>query len=454
MQRHRVIKRRWLLVVGFTLLASLVFVMPVGASKVIAKDNVVIDANEVIDDDVVFTGSSLVVNGVIKGDLVAMGQEITVNGTVEGDLLAMGMTIIVNGEVTDDARAAGYLVRFGSGATVGDDAMAAGFSVEAASGSSIGSDMLVAGFQALLAGDIGGDLKGGANGMQIDGTVAGDAELEVGEPGASAGFSRFSMFNPQMPPVASVPAGLTVSSGASIEGDLSYTSVSPGNIASGTVQGSTNFERQVLPEVEEPEFEFKPRQPGAAVQHFAGQIVLKLVRRFITLALVGLLIIWLMPKLLNDTVAMFKARPWNSLGIGALGYAVSLVALVFLPWPLILLGTVLGIISLGGLTPAVLGFGVVGWASLLVGFATAASWLAKIVLGVWAGQIIWKAIQPEGKSLVPPLLIGVAIASALRVIPVLGVLIGVAIALFGLGALIMMVRERLRPAEKPAAEAV
>jgi hypothetical protein len=454
MQRHRFIKRRWLPVIVLTLLVSLVFVMPVGASKVITKENVVIDADEVIDDDVVFTGSSLVVNGVIKGDLVAIGQEITVNGTVEGDLLAMGMTIIVNGEVTDDARAAGYLVRFGSGATVGDDAMAAGFSVEAESGSSVGSDMLVAGFQALLAGEIGGDLKGGANGIRIDGTVGGDAELEVGEPGPSTGFSNFAMFNPQMPPVASVPAGLTIGSGASIEGDLSYTSVAAGNIASGTVQGSTDFERQVLPEAEEPEFEFKPRQPGAAVQHFAGQIVLKLVRRFITLTLIGLLIIWLMPKLLNDTVAVFKARPWNSLGIGALGYAVSWVALFFLIWVLILLGTVLGIISLGGLTPGVLGFGAVGWAGLLVGFVTATSWLAKIVLGVWVGQIIWKAIQPEGKSLVPPLLIGVAIATALRVIPVLGSLFGFAVGLFGLGALIMMVRERLRPAEKPAAEAV
>ena len=86
---------------------------------------------------------------------------------------------------------------------------------------------------------------------------------------------------------------------------------------------------------------------------------------------------------------------------------------------------------------------------MLVGFLTAISWLAKIVLGMWLGLLIWKAIQPEGKSLVPPLLIGVALAALLTSIPVLGGLLGFAVALFGLGALILMARDRMRPAGEP-----
>ena len=134
---------------------------------------------------------------------------------------------------------------------------------------------------------------------------------------------------------------------------------------------------------------------------------------------------------------------------------VTIAALVLLPWLLILIGILLGIISLGGLTGTVIGFGAVGWAGLLVVFVSAISWLAKIILSFWLGQLLWKAIQPEGASLIPPLLIGVVIAAVLTAIPFLGGLIGFVTALFGLGALILMARGRIRPVGgEPVAEGV
>ena len=138
------------------------------------------------------------------------------------------------------------------------------------------------------------------------------------------------------------------------------------------------------------------------------------------------------------------------------GYAVGITALVAAPILLVRVGIVLGIISLGGLTGGMIGFGALGWGSLLVGFLTAVGWLAKIVLGVWLGQLIWRTISPVGESLVPPLLIGVAIIAALMLIPVLGGLIGFAIALFGLGALILAVRAAAHgqpPSSEPSAAA-
>ena len=138
-----------------------------------------------------------------------------------------------------------------------------------------------------------------------------------------------------------------------------------------------------------------------------------------------------------------------------MGYVVTIAALVLLPGLLILIGILLGIISLGGLTGTVIGFGAVGWAGLFVIFVSAISWLAKIILSFWLGQLLWKAIQPEGTSMIPPLLIGVVIAAVLTAIPLLGGLIGFVTALFGLGALILMVRERIRPAVgEPVAEGV
>ncbi len=362
--------------------------------------------------------------------------------------MAAAQTITLNGEVGDDTRAAGYLIRFAGGSTVGDGSLLAGYSIEAQDGSAIGGDVIIGALQALLAGEIGGDLVAGAEGVQIDGAVAGDVEMAVGSPGEDMPFDP-GRFNPQLPPVASVPSGLTVSSGASIGGDLTYRSAAEGRIAGGAVAGDVNFELEV-PEAE-PEFQFRPTRPGEALRYAAGGAVFRLVQRFITLALVGLLIVWLAPRALRHTVDMFRARPWASLGIGFVGYAVGITALVAVPILLVVVGIVLGIVSLGGLTGGVIGFGALGWGGLFVGFLTAVGWLAKIVLGVWLGQLIWRAISPASASLVPPLLIGVAIIAVLMLIPVLGGLIGFVVALFGLGALILTARAAAR-AQPPSGE--
>jgi hypothetical protein len=397
----------------------------------------------VIEDDFVFGGESLTVDGVIQGDLLVGANTIVVNGTVEGDLMGGAMSITVNGEVQEDMYVGAYAVEIGEDAVIGDELMLGAYSLETGGGSSVGGDILFGAGQALLAGDVTGAVRGGGGGVQIDGSVGGDVEVGVGAPGEEPPFD-FSQFIPDAPPVPSVPYGLTLGDDASIGGDLTYSSSEEFDLPGGVVAGETEFTLEVPDEKEGRDY--GPTRPGAALGFFAGQFILRLVRRFITLALVGLLIVWLASERLMDTVETFKARPWASLGAGAIGYAVAAVALVIIPGLLILVAILLGIISLGGLTPAVIGFGSLGWGGLLVGFITAISWLAKIVLGVWLGQLIWQAIQPEGESLIPPLLIGAAIVAVLTANPILGGLVGFAVALFGLGALILTVRGQVAPA--------
>jgi hypothetical protein len=439
---HSTLKKRWPLVIGLALTVALVFASPVLAGEIEEDDgNVVIDEDEVIEDDYLFGGESLTVNGTIQGDLVAVGETITINGTVEGDLLAAGQTVSVNGEVQDDAYVGGFLVELGDDAVFSDELKVGAFSLEADTDSSVGGDLLFGAAQALLQGEIAGDVRGGGNGVQIDGTIGGDVEVGVGEPGQDIpGF-----FGPNMPSVASVPSGLTLGDDASIGGDLTYTSTVEVDIPSSVVVGDTDFDLEEIEDGDGERPDFRPgRRPGAALGYVAGKTVLEMVRRFITLTLIGLLIVWLGSKLLGDTVETFKARPWTSLGVGALGYVIFFGMLIVLPFVLILLAIVLGLISLGGLTGGVIAFGALGWGSVIVAFVTATSWLAKIVLGMWLGQLIWKAIQPEGTSLVPPLLIGVALTAVLTAIPLgLGWLLGLVIALFGLGAIILTLRERL-----------
>ena len=50
--------------------------------------DVVIKADEVIEDDVYVGAANFTLEGTIKGDLIVAGTNITINGTVDGDLIA------------------------------------------------------------------------------------------------------------------------------------------------------------------------------------------------------------------------------------------------------------------------------------------------------------------------------------------------------------------------------
>ena len=117
--------RRFLILIGFVLLAVLLVVSPVwGAVETRSGQEVVIGPDEVVEDDLYVAANEVVVDGTIEGDLVAFGRSVTVNGTVEGDLIAAGQTVEVGGTVEDDARIAGQALLLGGGASVGDDLLA------------------------------------------------------------------------------------------------------------------------------------------------------------------------------------------------------------------------------------------------------------------------------------------------------------------------------------------
>ena len=104
-------------------------------------ENVVIGANEVVNDDLYVGATNFTLDGVVKGDVVAVGSTITINGTVEGTLLAAGQSIIINGVVKGTARVAGAAVTLGEKARIGGDLLSAGYSLETKAGSAIGGDV-------------------------------------------------------------------------------------------------------------------------------------------------------------------------------------------------------------------------------------------------------------------------------------------------------------------------
>src|ERR1043165_9592249 len=76
------------------------------------QEDLVIKADETVDDDLYLTGRSMTIDGIIDGDVIAWAQEITINGSIKGSLIAAGQCIAINGEVYN-ARLGAQVIKLG-----------------------------------------------------------------------------------------------------------------------------------------------------------------------------------------------------------------------------------------------------------------------------------------------------------------------------------------------------
>jgi len=60
---------------------------------------VTVPANETVDDTLVATGNSVIVDGVVNGDLLVFAQTLEVRGTVKGDVVSLAKRTVVSGTV-------------------------------------------------------------------------------------------------------------------------------------------------------------------------------------------------------------------------------------------------------------------------------------------------------------------------------------------------------------------
>jgi cytoskeletal protein CcmA (bactofilin family) len=116
------------------------------AATLVAEDEYVLPAGEVVEGNLYAFGSKVTIKGTVTGDLVAVGQtvEIAPGGVVKKDILAAGQAVMVGGTVEDDFRAAGFTVEVKDKAIVGGDLVAMAYNVSAGEGSLIGGDVIVA----------------------------------------------------------------------------------------------------------------------------------------------------------------------------------------------------------------------------------------------------------------------------------------------------------------------
>jgi hypothetical protein len=255
---------------------------------------------------------------------------------------------------------------------------------------------------------------------------------EVSEPGSGSrgGFG--------WPGVAeAVNPGLRVAKGARIDGTLTYVSpVEQADMIEAVPDGGVVYE---IPDDLEVRIDVGWR---------AGQWLLARGREFITLLVLGGLAVWRLPVLLNRLADQAKARPLPAAGRGLVVLIVGYVGAAAFAVLILILGVLLGVVTLGELAGAIFGVGFSGLMLALTLLWLCSVYGSKLVVAYLVGKLVLRRIAPQSASrAIWPLLLGVVLYVLLRSIPVLGWLIGVLATLVGLGAMWLLFHEARSVAE-------
>jgi len=425
----------------WALIAALALVVAIGATQtaqaVEIDDDGIIAADEVIDDDVFIGADTVVVDGTVNGNLFASGNSVTINGTVGGDLIVTGSEATVNGLVNGNIAFAGQTLSVGgtvkgsiyvlagsltleSRAAVGRNVSFSGFGMETEPGSTVGRDLQVGSYQALLAGRVDQDVDAEVEALEIEGSIGGDLMADVSEPEASPpGWFRW----PGMP--AMVAPGLRVAEEAQIGGTLTYASpVEQADTIKALPGGGVVY------------------QPVAKPQVSTTPWLVARAQDCLTLLVLGGLALWLAPALLKHLADQARARPLPSAGWGLVVMIAGFIGLVVLAALILVLGIMMGAVTLGGLASAIFGVGFSGLALAFALFLLVIVYGSKLIVAYVAGNLALRRLAPRRADGIWPLVLGVVLYVLLRSIPVLGWFIGMIVTFVGLGAMWLLFREQ------------
>lgn len=368
--------------------------VPVSAFDARSGDTVTVGSREVVDDDLYIGAATIIIDGMVNGDLWAAGYTITVNGAVNGSVVVAGNMVNVSGDVGHAVRAAGQTISISG--DVNGDLIVFGSVVNVASTATVKGDLLVGAENVRIDGLIEGDIKGGAGEVTIGNGVKGNVELEVDS--------------------------LTILSTANIEGNLTYTSGEEADIESGAQIGGATTHN--LPPVKA-----EPAVPSPLAPLFG---ILGKVIGFLMALVTGLVLILIAPRRLMSIAESMRIRPGASAAWGALVLFVTPIVAILVCFTIV--GIPLGLIAL------------VLWGIGL--------YLAQIPVALLIGLlIIRRSREVERKGImIGALALGLAILALLGLIPYLGFFIGLVVALFGLGALVVSERRRRAEAREAASD--
>jgi hypothetical protein len=281
--------------------------------------------------------------------------------------MVAGGTVTVSGHVGGSVRMAGGTLTV-SGPVTGD-VVAAGGTVNLTSGGTIGRDLILLGGTATADGSVARNVRLSSGSVTLHGRVGGNVSGRV---------DRLRL------------------DGTQVAGSLDYTSNNQVEEVNGAHVGGTTT-----------------RHPAPTNN---GNAFLGWLRALIGILALGLIVLFLLPRLSGRTIDTLRAEPWASLGIGAaILVATPIVALI-----LFLLGLLIG-----------------GW---WIGLLLIPLWILTLatgyaLAGFLLGRLIFARLGWGSYHDALALAAGLLVLAIITLLPLLGWLIGLAAVLLGTGAL-------------------
>jgi len=361
-----------------------------------------IAAGTTVENDVILSGTDITVAGDVDGDLFAFGNNITIDGNVGGSVYAIGQNIAVNGQVGGSVYALALSLALGEESLIENNLYYIGVQFSSSKGSQIGRDMNGVMLSARLGGSVGRDTKAMIGLLEL---IRFAMDMQKGLPDSSS----------VLPAPSEVIAQIT-------------------DAPARTRQAKTV--RLSPPAQDEGERTTGADNPVAA----AG---IEFLRQLIMFLIVGGLLAWLLPDLLNEWAGEVRQRPLSSLGNGFVFYFVGFIALLFMLFLILAVGLGLFRIQLGELAWIFWGIGFSGIGLGFWLFLALLVFVSKVIVSYLGGLLLFEKIYPQAADhKVWPLLVGLLIYLILLAVPYLGWFVGLLVTWLGMGAVLIVYRHR------------
>ena len=360
-------------VVMSALLFALALPQRAGAAEVRRGRSTLVPAGEVVHNDLIVAGPSVRIDGTVEGDVIAFTRNLTVTGHVTGDVIGFAGETVIDGNVDGNVRVFSRSVILQG--IVGKNVTAFGNSVDLTSKANVGGGMIVFAAEADLDGKMQRDLLGIVARTDIDGLIGGQAWIRGGS--------------------------LTVASTAEIRGPATFVGPQQPVVESGAKLASP-----IRTEI---------TQEAGRNRRSAARVAVRAIFSYAAALVVGILLLVIFPGFFRATL-----REAGSIGLPIGIGALALITGVFL----LVLGVLLIFIGVGAGVA-----GVMAYAPIL--------YVAQVFVGAWLGNRIMGEPPAITSAVIGRMAVGLLILHVVRLIPVLGGLVGLVVLLWGTGAVLL-----------------
>lgn len=425
-------------VLGLVLVFMLMVTGIVSAHEIIQGDQCGIAAEEIISGDVFVLCRDLVMAGKIEGNLYGAAATAVISGEITGDVYLLAGQLEVTATIQKTLHFGGGFLALLDETHIEDGGLVnLNLSTSIAPQATIPDSIVQVGYQLILDGNVSRDISFWGSALTIQGAVQGDIEATVGDPLSEPGWLLETIFSLAKIPLAQ--PGLTISEAGVVAGELRYTSASEG-----TINGQLANPPQYVPAPTGP---VTINLGEGDSENNLSLYLSQMIREFVSLGLIGVIGLVLAPRTLQAPIQYLRQHPFTSLGVGVPAFFIPLIMLFVVA---ILTLLVMLILWLVRLTDLALVAGVIATLSNITGtslYYFVAIFVARVIVCLALGQFIVRlAVGDDGSQrvLFISLFSGVFALAVLSSLPVIGwVFNAIALAL-GLGAILIMLQNRLR----------